>query len=585
MPYLIVEEGLSGPERIDIDSDLVLLGRHPDCQIRLNDISVSRQHARIMKQQGNYYLEDLHSRNKTLLNDQPIQGKVRLRNKDCIKVCGFSFRFMRSEASSAMLPTSLDPAGQETMALAVPSLIDKEIPSAKEIQRALLNDGKFENDTAVIQSLKVKRSSESLEADRARAETKLQAILEISKALGTTLRLQTVMETILRQSFKLFPQTDSVFLIMKDRQTGELTIPARQHQSHIDPQAARASRTIVELAMNSKEAILSRNAMEDSRFSSSDSIQDMDPGATMCVPLVETSGTVLGALQLITSDLRESYSEEDLDVLLSVASQVSLAIQNAHQHEMLLKQHELERELEFAMRVQLGFLPSERPAIPGYTFCDYYEAAKHVGGDYFDYIKLPDDRLAIVLGDVAGKGVPAALFMARLLSSTRNHLMTEATASATLGAMNAELSSVEIGFRFITLVMLVLDLKTNKISLVNAGHMPPLLIDAEAKVRPLGKEISGMPLGVNPEQKFQELEFELQPGESLVLYTDGITETLNPEKELFGTKRLIKSLENSFESMDELIEQVVQEVDQFARKLSQSDDMCLVALRREKISG
>ncbi|QDU78466.1 Phosphoserine phosphatase RsbU [Polystyrenella longa] len=581
MPYLILEEGSPDQEMIELDSDLILLGRHPDCAIRLNDIAVSRQHARIVKQNEQYFIEDLHSRNQTLVNGQAIQGKLRLRNKDCIKICGFSFRFRRSESSSTLLSPVGGHDSQETMRLDSRTAVDGEGSSSKIIQEALLNEGKFENDTAVIQTLKMKRPGANPVMDPARAETKLKAILEISKALGATLKLQPVMQTIMRQAFALFPQTDSVFLIMKDRQTGELTIPASKHQSHIDPKTARASKTMVELAMNSREAVLSQNSLEDSRFTSSESMQDMDASSTICVPLVEASGTVLGALQLTTSDLRETYTDEDLDVLLSVGSQVSLAIQNAYQHELLLKQHELERELEFAMRVQLGFLPSERPKVDGYEFCDYYEAAKHVGGDYFDYIHLPNERLAIVLGDVAGKGVPAALFMARLLSSTRNHLMTEISASATIEAMNAELSASDLGFRFITLVMLVLDLKTNKISLVNAGHMPPLLIDAKGEIRALGKEISGMPLGVNPDQKFRELEFELQKGDSLVLYTDGITESMNPDRELFGTHRLFASLHRSFQNMDQLIKQVVQDVDAFAHQMDQSDDMCLVALHRE----
>ena len=582
MPYLIFDEGLSDPDRIDIDSDLILFGRHPDCTIRLNDVSVSRQHARIVRQQEHYYLEDLHSRNHTMLNGQAIQGKVRLRNQDRIAICGFSFRFMRSEGSASLLPASGGLSNPETRTFDGGFPAGKEFPSAELIQEALQSEGKFENDTAVIQTLRMKRRGEGPKNDPARAETKLKAILEISKALGATLKLQPVMQTIMQQAFALFPQSDSVFLIMKDRQTGELTIPASKHQSHVDPKSARASRTIVELAMSSREAILSQNSLEDSRFSSSESVHDMDASSTICVPLVEASGTVLGALQLTTRDLRQSYTEEDLDVLLSVASQVSLAIQNAYQHELLLKQHELERELEFAMRVQIGFLPSERPQVPGYDFSDYYEAAKHVGGDYFDYIKLPNDRLAIVLGDVAGKGVPAALFMARLLSSTRNHLMTEPSAAAALHAMNAELSTSDIGFRFITLVLLVLDLKTNKISLVNAGHMPPLRVSSDGEIQAMGKGLSGMPLGVHADQKFEEVVFEMKPGEAIVLYTDGITETLNSDRELFGSIRLFASLRHPFANMDELIQHVVRDVDRFADKLSQSDDMCLVAFRRDR---
>src|SRR5690606_29949172 len=130
---------------------------------------------------------------------------------------------------------------------------------------------------------------------------------------------------------------------------------------------------------------------------------------------------------------------------------------------------EMERDLDFATQVQLGFLPKERPKVLGYVFADYYEAALRVGGDYFDYISMPEGRLAIALGDVAGKGMPAALLMARLYSSARFQLFTAENPAEALQGLNKDIAGSGLGHRFITFVLMVLDPPTGRVTVVNAG--------------------------------------------------------------------------------------------------------------------
>jgi sigma-B regulation protein RsbU (phosphoserine phosphatase) len=300
----------------------------------------------------------------------------------------------------------------------------------------------------------------------------------------------------------------------------------------------------------------------------------------ICVPLMNKDGKALGAIQLQTQSLRQQFTQSDLDVLVSVGSQAILAVENARLHEDLLRRSHIERELQFATQVQLGFLPDRRPSPPGYEFFDYYEPAERVGGDYFDYIELNDGRIAIGLADVAGKGIPAALLMARLYSSVRLHLFSQPTSGKALSALNTEIHAQGMGHRFVTFVLLTLDPVRHEMTIANAGHLPPIIRAADGQTYSLGRKESGMPLGIKAEQEYRELKLALDPGTSVVVYTDGITEAMNAANELFGRVRLENFVSSVSGSSEDLTKEIVTEVDRFCGTRPQRDDMCLVCLRR-----
>jgi serine phosphatase RsbU (regulator of sigma subunit) len=285
-------------------------------------------------------------------------------------------------------------------------------------------------------------------------------------------------------------------------------------------------------------------------------------------------------MQLSTRNIRAEFTADDLELLSSIAAQVSLAIENAALHEELLTQRDMQRDLEFATQIQLGFLPSERPKVDGYEFYDYYEAAMRVGGDYFDYIVLPDGRVAIALGDVAGKGVPAALLMARLFSSARFHLLTQPHLGKAIAGLNEEIASSGLGHRFITFVATIIDPQTHSITIVNAGHLPPILRLANGDVTPVGQNESGMPLGVSPKQTFHETKLQLDAGSSLLLYTDGITEAMNAKNEIYGRVRLEGYLNTASDGTKDQVKGLVADVEEFCDGQPQRDDICLVCLKR-----
>jgi serine phosphatase RsbU (regulator of sigma subunit) len=235
--------------------------------------------------------------------------------------------------------------------------------------------------------------------------------------------------------------------------------------------------------------------------------------------------------------------------------------------------------MEFAAQVQQGFLPDQAPQVEGFEFADYYKATFHVGGDYFDYVRLPDGRIAIAIGDVAGKGVSAALLMARLHASARYHLLSSNSPATAMTSLNFEIAGSGLGFRLITLIFAVLDPNTNRVCIANAGHLPPVY-QTSKESRLIGMVESGLPLGVLPQQTFNELTIEVQPGESLLFYTDGITEAMNSRDEMYGRNRLMDVAGHRFPTAAAMVDALMKSVESFCGNSAQRDDICVTAIRR-----
>ncbi len=200
-----------------------------------------------------------------------------------------------------------------------------------------------------------------------------------------------------------------------------------------------------------------------------------------------------------------------------------------------MKRERFKRDLELARQVQLSFLPKSVPEVPGYEFYAHYKSAQEVGGDYYGFIPLPDGRLAMALGDVAGKGVPAALLMAKLSSETRYCLSTEPDAATAVSKLNDLLCEFAgEADRFVTLAMLVLDPLRHTITMVSAGHSSPLLYrPGVALEEVVSNDVTGLPLGIMEGYAYEACQRVLQPGDSLLIFTDGVTDMLDPNSKQF----------------------------------------------------
>jgi serine phosphatase RsbU (regulator of sigma subunit) len=356
---------------------------------------------------------------------------------------------------------------------------------------------------------------------------------------------------------------------------------AVKHRRDDSDDTIRISRTIVNQVMNSKEAVLSADAASDARFDTSQSIADLRIRSMMCAPLVDSDGNSLGVIQIDTKDSRLRFQKDDLDLLASIASQAAIAVDNAQLHETSMRQQATERDLELAHKVQRGLLPAAPPMLSGYHFFDFYEPANQVGGDYYDYVELPNQRLAVVLGDVSGKGVSAALLMAKLSGEVRYCLASEPTPADAVSRINASFSRSGWQDRFVTFILAVLDARTSELTLVNAGHMAPLLRHSQGGVvEEIGDDLAGLPLGVDPDYQYEQYSCAIAPGDFLALFTDGISEAMNLDNELYGLERLRKLLSQPSASVDALGRDILDDVKRFVGGRPQSDDMCLACFGR-----
>ena len=288
-------------------------------------------------------------------------------------------------------------------------------------------------------------------------------------------------------------------------------------------------------------------------------------------------------IQLDTLDQRNRFRQDDLDVLASVACQVAFVVENAQLHETAMRDQALERELAVAHEVQRGFLPAAAPRIPEYEFFEFYQSASQLGGDYYDYVDLPGGRLAVVVADVSGKGISASLLMAKLSAETRFCLASEPSPAEAIGRLNRTFCESGWEDRFVTMVLAVLDPRRHEVAIVNAGHLPPLLHRAPGGVERVALKEACLPLGIDYDVDYAQCQLLLSPGDSLVLYTDGITEAMNANDELYGDQRLLTLLGSGGDRVSLLGRCILEDVKRFIGARPQSDDMCLTCFGRVKV--
>lgn len=551
-----------------LNQERIVIGRLPTCDIILELGVVSRQHVQILRVNGEYFVEDLGSRNGSFLNGQKIEGRLKLSENDELKIGDGLFRFHVAAPHAGTTGNLSDAAAEALNALRVGV---KFAP--------VIEDDRGETPSSTIMS-KIDASSGFSSRVSVNPEAKLKALIEISKSLANSVSEDQVLNKILDSLFRVFPQADRGFIILRDSPTSPLVPKAVKYRRKDQDDTVRVSRTIVNQVMESKQAILSADAASDSRFAMSESIADFRIRSMMCAPLINSDGRAFGIMQIDTLDQRSRFQDDDLDILVSVAAQAAFSIENALLHQQAVLQESLKRDLAVARQVQQGFLPRQSPNVPGYEFFHFYEPASQVGGDFFDYILLPGNRLAVIVADVSGKGVQAALLMAKVTSEARYQLVTTQEPREAVSGLSRAFNSYGWSERFVTFVMTVVDYKRNEAVLVNAGHMAPMLRHRDGRVEEVAEQITGLPLGIDPDWEYEEYRFSLQPGDIITSFTDGFSEAENVKRELYGMERLLKQVQAPTKGVTELGQRILADVKQHASGHRQSDDMCLVVFGR-----
>ncbi|MCE9526423.1 MAG: GAF domain-containing protein, partial [Planctomycetales bacterium] len=410
MAYLQALSNSKSLRVIEISEPKFVLGRSSDCNLwdifGKND-TVSHHHARIDKVGNQFALTDTDSHNGTRINDQPVkprQPRV-LSDGDIIAICKWKFRFLTA------------------------------IPKGTE-NGDTKGDSTPYGESSVESRISVDSDGSSSSQNTTSAAIRLKAILGVLTALGPTLDLADLLSGLLTEVLKVFPGADACrvcLLSQKDDSLDADTVAVIHRDSSKEP--SHLSKTILAEVLRTKHALLFSDRHLNPIFQDSETVRERGLRSAMCVPLM-AEGEVVGVMQVDTHRQKERFRNDDLEVLTSIAPMINLAIRHSQLHERELTQRAMEYEMAAAQRVQLSLLPRHTPAIAGYEFFAHYNAALQVGGDYYDYIALPDGRIAVVLADASGKGTSAALYMSAVSGELKCSLFVEKSTTAALGRLN-----------------------------------------------------------------------------------------------------------------------------------------------------
>lgn len=532
---------------IPIAGKVTLIGRDPACDIVVPTPTTSSRHAIILNTGDNYAIEDLGSLGGTLVNGKKVVKRTPLEHGDHIDLPGLSVKIELAGAVGSS-------TGRDTLTMkALPKVDPSRILSSIEIG----------NDTRL----------------GVKPEAKLRAVLEIVRSLGTSLDLRVVLPKTLESLFAIFPHADCGFILLVDDATGQLVPKAVKYRHDPENQTVSISRGIVEHVLESGLAVLSADAGSDTRFNPTHSIQSLNIRSFICAPLVGQDGKSFGVVQIDSRSFQHQFHPDDLDLLACASVLAARTVE-------LARMNEERREMEAATRIQKSFLPAQRPPHPKLSFYDHYSPAQQVGGDYFDYIPLPDGRIAMAIGDVSGKGISAALLMARVSAAVRFTLATAPTVAQAVRELNRALLRTGSEERFVTFVVVVIDVEQSRITMANAGHIPPLLKRRGQDAREIGDEVVGLPLAVM-DRSYEEVSFVIEPGDTLLLCTDGVTEARNTDHEMYGRERLRDAVQAAPDDIEAVGTAVLNDVRRFAGKRPQNDDLTIVGFgwRTDPIPG
>jgi sigma-B regulation protein RsbU (phosphoserine phosphatase) len=342
------------------------------------------------------------------------------------------------------------------------------------------------------------------------------------------------------------------------------------------------SRSIARRVLEQRVSILLPNVMADAALSRQDSILSTGIRSAVCAPLWFTADfaeqdAVIGLVYLDTRLHASSFGEDDLRIVTALANVAAAKIENVRLLEESLEKRRLEQDVKMAAEIQKGLLPGVAPTVPGYEVVGSNRPSRTVGGDYYDFI-LDGGRLLFALGDVAGKGTAAALLMTVLRAAVRGH-WGEGTACEAVARINRTITQNVTEGKYVTFFLGRLDPPTGRVNYVNAGHLPPLLVRADGSVETLTE--GGMVLGMFDSVPYEEGTAELRPGDTLLVFSDGVTETYSPDDEEFGDARVAAfAVANRGLGAEQLQAAILAELDRYAEDTRATDDRTLIVLKR-----
>ncbi|MDR6881021.1 SpoIIE family protein phosphatase [Bacillus sp. 3255] len=433
------------------------------------------------------------------------------------------------------------------------------------------------------------------ERKRKIAEAELQRtmqLFDVSLEVNSTIQKQDLLAQIMETSSRVM-NAEASSVILVDEAKGELffDLALGEKGDEVREIRLRIGEGIAGWVAQTGQSVKIDDAAQDDRWSSKVAKRVDYPTRNMlCVPLV-SKGKIIGVLQVLNKRDDAHFTDRDLQLLESISSPIAASLENAMLYDALEKttkaKERMESELRIATDIQMGFLPREglqaaHESAAAETRA-YIRPAREVGGDFYDYFRIGENKLFFALGDVSDKGIPAALFMAVTMTLLKGKMAPDMSPGELLTSVNRELYKDD-STMFATIFCGVLDVSTGSLHYSDGGHCPPYLVRENGDVEQL-KGKKGLPLGVMDDMIYADNEAFLGLGDRIVLYTDGITEAEDRKQEQYGYSRLHERLKRELASSQaELLERLVRDVDMFANGAVQSDDIAVLVVDRKRFN-
>lgn len=534
----------------------VTLGRSSSCDIPLPDLFSSGCHVAIFPTETGYAVQDQGSKNGTFLNGRRVSGEVELNRGDEILVGETKVIFDREFPTQVQIVDGTTFTHSSNTIIHVKDILKKP-PSA----------------------VFLRPPGGPLDPEKLLQDQKFVAVLsEVSQALIYHMPLDKLLDHIMDLITQNIPMDRGVLMLREGRTDQLVHKVVRVHDSPLRAQSILVSKSIIRTALDKNSAILISDIQSDEQLRGQVSVVQGQIHSAMCVPLWNDQ-EIIGLIYCDRAALLGQFTKDDLRLLTLLANLAAIKYENARLEEARLEKDRMVREMKTAIDIQKNFLPRSDPVFEPYDISGSMQACRHVGGDYYDFIPIDLARLGVVIADVSGMGVSAALLMA----SVRASLHAEITVTKDLALLAARLNDFvhrsSDSNSFISFFFGVLDREKGEIHYVNAGHNPPLLVNPAGVVRSL--DSTGFCLGMFPSVSFETRTDRLEPGEILCLYTDGIVEIRNEGKEEFGVERLVRRLrESAGLPARELIAKIYEDTFSFSACAEPGDDMTLVVMKR-----
>lgn len=408
---------------------------------------------------------------------------------------------------------------------------------------------------------------------------RLQTLYDVTLSLSSELDLQALLPRVIDQVIEVTGAERGFLMLGKSKDDLTFHVARGLDQETIASPEFEISRGVIERVAASHKSVLTVDAQAEDWLADRKSIHQLNLRSLMCVPL-RAKGASIGLVYVDNRMQAGIFTGEDLALLEAIASSAAVAIENARLYSVAVEQARIERELELARGLQTALIPAEPVDFPGLKFAGRWSTARQVAGDFYDFISRPDGSLAIVIGDVTDKGIPAAFFMAVARTTVRASLAYDVPLASGIAQANQILCADASGGMFVTLYAIEVHPDDGRLECVCAGHHPPLLVrkrTGQCETLPGG----ALPLGIEEEQPYASATAELQAGDFILLYTDGVPDAIDSSGEFFGMQRLTATLlENYASGPDQALAAVQRAVDRFTAGAPRFDDLTLVGLQR-----